>query len=144
VTSIPSCCERLRLSGIAGICTTDGRPVSPASVQALLAALAQRGPQGSASWLDGNVGLGQLGLGTTPECVGEVQPVLSADGNLCLVADARLDNREELQTAFRARGLTLRDESDGELILHAFATWGEQAPAQLLGDFAFAIWNRRE
>src|SRR5205814_185839 len=33
--------------------------------------------------------------------------------------------------------------SDAELILHAYETWGIEAPAHLLGDFALAIWDPR-
>src|SRR5438552_3262366 len=43
---------------------------------------------------------------------------------------------------------TTRSELDGangaELILHAYAAWGEGCVCHLLGDFAFAIWDRRQ
>jgi asparagine synthase (glutamine-hydrolysing) len=47
--------------------------------------------------------------------------------------DGRLDNREELP------GTT-----DAERVLAAYRAWGDRAPERLLGDFAFAIWDRTE
>jgi asparagine synthase (glutamine-hydrolysing) len=37
----------------------------------------------------------------------------------------------------------LRTDTDVELIAHAYERWGLDCPAHLLGDFAFAIWDRR-
>ena len=33
--------------------------------------------------------------------------------------------------------------TDSRLILEAYLRWGEACPGHLLGDFAFAIWDRR-
>lgn len=33
---------------------------------------------------------------------------------------------------------------DSALILAAYEKWGERCPEQLLGDFAFALWDRRQ
>ena len=56
-----------------------------------------------------------------------------------ITANARLDARDELTAKLRLpRSLT-----DAELILHAYAAWGEECVKHLLGDFAFAIWDSR-
>ena len=59
------------------------------------------------------------------------------------VADARLDNRDELVSELRG---ILRSglPTDTALILAAFERWGEGLVDQLHGDFAFVIWNTRE
>src|SRR6185436_20512734 len=62
-------------------------------------------------------------------------------GTVRVVLDGRLDNRNELAGDLRAEGVGLRDESDVELLLRAYECWGEACAAQLLGDFAFAIWD---
>jgi len=68
----------------------------------------------------------------------------SVQGDVCIVADARLDNRNELTDAlsggFRGAEETL---DDTELILAAYLQWGERCPERLLGDFAFSIWDPR-
>lgn len=62
-----------------------------------------------------------------------------------LLADARIDNATELQrtlgvaSAASARGD--RALRDADLILAAYARWGERCPEHLVGDFAFALWD---
>ena len=91
------------VSGIAGICCSDGRPVSRTAVREMLRCLAYRGPDGQEVWIQGPVGLGHCQLRTTPESLLERQPLLSEDGLLCLTADARVDNRDELARALARR-----------------------------------------
>jgi len=64
-----------------------------------------------------------------------------SQNGLTIAADVRLDNRSDLWAALQidpAQGQTL---SDPELLLHAYRRWGEECPAHLLGDFAFALWD---
>ena len=91
----------------------------------------------------GPVGLGHCLLATTPESVGEQQPIGDEESGCWLVADARLDNRDDLVAALEQARLPLRWGTDAELILRAYQLWGEAAPEKLLGDFAFALWDER-
>jgi asparagine synthase (glutamine-hydrolysing) len=72
------------------------------------------------------------------------QPVADADGRFLLVADLRLDNRDELLADLGrspAEGLKL---ADAEILLHAWRRWEEGALDRLLGDYAFALWDERD
>lgn len=101
--------------------------------------LMHRGPDGSGVWHSGSTGLGQRLLCTTPESLAEHWPIVHAGGDLVLVADARIDNRDELIPALEIpRRETI---TDGDLILAAYRKWGRRAPEKLIGDFAFAIWD---
>jgi asparagine synthase (glutamine-hydrolysing) len=128
------------VSGIAGIYLPDGSPV-PWDLESMLRSLAHRGPDRAGTWIDGPVGLAHAMLWNSPESLQEHQPLCCADAGLCLTADARLDNREDLSARLQSKGITLRSDTDAELILRAYEAWGEDCPAQLLGDFAFAIWD---
>src|SRR5580704_5178731 len=131
------------MSGIAGIWELDGRPVDPASLEKMMQVIRYRGPDGSGSWTAGSITLGHQQLCTTPESLSERQPLLSQDGTLCLTADARVDNRMEVRTDLEAHGISLRTDTDAELILSAYEIWGENCPVHILGDFAFALWDGR-
>lgn len=101
--------------------------------------LHHRGPDGGGSWHAGPVGLGQTVLYTTPESFQEAGPLVSANGDYVLVADARIDNREEL-----IRSLDMHQAGpipDSALILAAYQRWGRGAPEKLIGDFSFAVWD---
>jgi asparagine synthase (glutamine-hydrolysing) len=128
------------MSGIAGILQLDGQPASPQALCGMSAALAHRGPDASGAVTDGVVGLAHRLLWSTPESTRETQPLVHRTGNWILVADARLDNRDDLCPAL---GLSRGAEvSDGELILRAYEKWGARCPEHLLGDFAFVVWDR--
>ena len=131
------------VSGIAGILHLDGSPINARILQRMTDAIARRGPDGAGTWLNGSVGLGHRMLCTTPEALRERQPLRDESGQVCLVLDGRVDNREDLGKALEAKGITLRDRTDAELVLKAYLQWGEDAPVRILGDFAFAIWDGR-
>ena len=56
------------------------------------------------------------------------------------MADARIDNREELIRALAGEGLP-PNPTDADLILAAYRRWREACPERLLGDFVFAVWD---
>jgi asparagine synthase (glutamine-hydrolysing) len=131
------------LSGIVGIYYLDSRPVDPQDLDRMVASLAHRGPDGAGTWRGGCVGFGHRMLWTTPESLQEKLPRTDRTGDLVLTADARIDNRDELIAALGLANRVPGEISDSELILAAYERWGEASPAQLLGDFAFAIWDKR-
>lgn len=127
------------MSAIFGIYSKNGRPVSNASLELMGETLAHRGTDGAGIWSGGRAGLGHRMLWTTPESIGERLPLANQSGDLCVTADARLDNRPELISALKLPA----GVPDGEIILAAYEAWGEKCPERLLGDFAFAIWDGR-
>jgi asparagine synthase (glutamine-hydrolysing) len=131
------------MSGIAGIYNSNGAPIERDLLKKMAESLAHRGPDGSSFWAAGNVGLAHLMLHTTPESIHERQPLCDESGSLWLVLDGRVDDREGLRSALQSHGATLRDDTDAELVLKAYEVWGEQCPAHIVGDFAFAIWDSR-
>jgi len=131
------------VSGIFGIFRFDGDRVAERDVERLGEAMAYRGPDGRETATAGPIGLGRCLMRVTPEDAFDVQPLTDMAGDLILVADCRLDNRDELATAFELPAPQLDRTSDSELILMAYKRWGEDCPRHLLGDFAFAVWNGR-
>jgi len=128
------------VSGIVGIVNWGGRLVDPRILWRLTETLRGAGPDGQYVWLGESVGFGHAALRTSREAAA-AQP-LSLDGQTWITADARLDDRAELVRKLTAHGLDgLRDASDTALILHAYRAWGESCVNNLLGDFAFAIWD---
>lgn len=129
------------MSGIVGMFRTDGGPVDAGLVRALTRFLAFRGPDGREVWHRDSVALGHAMLKTTEEAALERQPA-GIDGRFWIVADARLDARGELIDALAQTGRNpRRNAPDCELILHAYAAWGEECLQRLRGDFAFGIWD---
>lgn len=131
------------MAGIAGIFCADGRPAEIAELQRMAAAVADRGPDGVSFWHSGPVAFAHLQFCTTPEALDERQPLMSPDGEACLVWNGRLDNREELIAALAAKGERLADKTDPGLVLSAYLLWGTDCVLRLVGDFALALWDAR-
>jgi len=132
------------MSGIVGIVNLDGAPVDPGLLRGMVDFLAFRGPDAQEMWVDNHVGLGHTMLRTTFESEHERQP-FSLDGQVWITADARVDGRGDLIRLLTSQGITnLAGATDVELILRAYHVWGERCLEHLLGDFAFAIWDRGE
>ncbi len=131
------------MSGIVAVFHLDGRPADRAMVDAMLEAARWRGPDGLNSWADGPVALGHAMLRTTPEARHERQPLVDEQAGLAVTMDGRVDNREELKHLLERAGLRLAVGSDAEIVLRAYQCWGADAPAKILGDFAFAVWDGR-
>ena len=119
----------------------DNAPVDQALLGDLARFLKYRGPDGCEVWSQGCAGLGHAMLRTTREAGKDRQPA-SLDGNIWIVADARIDCRAELETKLAEAGCKFRRGAhDSELILHAYTAWRENCVNNLRGDFAFAIWD---
>jgi asparagine synthase (glutamine-hydrolysing) len=104
--------------------------------------LAFRGPDRQRVQVMNHVGFGHTLLETTDESKKEEQP-FTLDGRRWIVADARVDARQDLIARLRTRTNeeVAADATDVELILRAYCVWGEECVTHLLGDFTFAVWD---
>ncbi len=130
------------MSGIAGVFFRDARPARAEAVEAMLAAMKYRGPDGAGVWTEGNVALGCLMLRNTPESRHEKLTKVDRTSRFVLTADARIDNRIELMSRL---GIDTHDgcvTDDADLLFKAREKWGDGAPAELQGDFAYCIRDR--
>jgi asparagine synthase (glutamine-hydrolysing) len=127
------------VSGIAGVYRRDGGALDQAALSAMLARIAHRGPDASRIWLQRSVGLGHCLLTTTPQSQRETLPYHDQNVDRTITADAVLYNREELLDKLELDG----DAADSEIILSAYDRWSEGCCAEIVGDFAFVIWDAR-
>lgn len=130
------------MSGIIGLYYPDGRPINRPIFEEMVDVLAHRGPDGRGVWFGEGIALGHQMLHTTDESLREIIPLSNQQSTYYLTGDIRIDNRKELINMFGAWAAHL---TDAELVMKAYEKWGEQCPKQLIGAYAFAIWdlNRR-
>jgi asparagine synthase (glutamine-hydrolysing) len=129
------------VSAILGIYSVNGRPVDLADLTRMLTCLRHRGPDGSSVWVAGEVGLSHQLLSTAQKPLTGCTIVASRDRKQVIVADARIDNRDELNEALGAGSCRSGTTGDAELILRSYFKWGQECTDKLLGDFSFAIWD---
>ncbi|MBL6278107.1 asparagine synthetase B [Micromonospora fiedleri] len=71
-----------------------------------------------------------------------VQPWVSADERWLLCYNGEVFNHHQLRAQLTGLGHRFRSASDTEVVLAAFAQWGEQMVTRLRGEYAFAIVER--
>ena len=65
----------------------------------------------------------------------------SADGQLTVTFNGEIFNYIELRQELTALGRTFTTDSDTEVLLQAYAQWGENCVTRFNGQWAFAIWD---
>src|ERR1051326_265197 len=110
----------------------------------MLAAQSVYGRDGESRWDASTVSLGCRLWRLLPEDSSGIQPLRGAASGFVLVADLRLDNREELASELHLAPVEAATMSDAALLLAAFERWDDECCARLVGDFAFALWDERE
>ncbi|WFE99617.1 N-acetylglutaminylglutamine amidotransferase [Micromonospora sp. WMMD964] len=130
------------MCGISGEARFDGRSPDAAAVTRMTEAMRSRGPDAEGLFADGWVTLGHRRLTIIDLSDAGGQPMVRDDLGLALVFNGCVYNypqlREELQNAGYAFGST----SDTEVILVAYAHWGERFVDHLVGMFAIGLVDR--
>lgn len=132
------------MTALGGIWNFTGRTAAGASLERMLAAQRIYGPHGDARWDGGNVAIGRSIFKTLPEDVYDQGPIAGGGGRYHLVADVRLDNRDELAAALRIEVAEARILPDAMIVMRAWERWGLDSFAHLYGDYAFAMWDQAE
>jgi asparagine synthase (glutamine-hydrolysing) len=128
--------------GIAGLAALDGGRVDARGLDAMVDALAHRGPDGRGIRVDGPVALGNRRLAIIDLEHGE-QPIAGEDGTVLAVQNGEIYNHEALRAELRARGHRFATRCDTEVIVHGYEEHGEAFLERLRGMFALAVWDAR-
>lgn len=131
------------MCGIAGELRFDEARPDPAVIERMIDRLARRGPDGAGTWRDGPVAFGHRRLAIIDLSERSKQPMTAAELGLTLVFNGTIYNYPELRSALQGLGHHFFSDGDTEVILRAYAEWGESSVERLHGAFAFAIWNSR-
>ncbi len=130
------------MSGVVAMVNLDGAPLDRRLLDRMTDYLAFRGPDARRVHVTRDAGLGHTLLSVTDESAHERQP-FTLDGRTWIVADARVDARDDLlaRLADREPDTCAANAPDVELIARAYGVWKEECVTHLLGDFAFAVWD---
>lgn len=126
-----------------GAIVAPGRPgpVVRERVVGLLRGVRARSFEGVGLWEGPGVSMVQGACVADPGRRTSRAPTRSADETVCIVADVRLDNRDQLLNRLSLHPRTRL--TDAEIIVAAYGRWGDEVATHLLGDFAFALWDAR-
>jgi len=96
---------------------------------------------------EGQIVLGQAGLGMRRLSIIDLktghQPLANEDESLWIVFNGEIYNFRELRGELVKLGHRFRTNSDTEVIVHGYESWGEDVCGRLNGIFAFALWDSK-
>lgn len=105
--------------------------------------LVHRGPDSAGLFVEDEVALGFRRLAIVdPE--GGDQPLYNEDEALVLTCAGEIYNAPELRSGLERKGHSFRTFSDAEVLLHLYEEVGTDLVHELNGQFAFALYDRRE
>lgn len=131
------------MCGIVGIVAAPGQP-APQEVtgRAMNEAVRHRGPDDEGFYQDDRALLGMRRLAVI-DVAGGHQPVHAEGGRIQAVFNGEIYNYRELRAELQARGRTFQSQSDSEVVVQAYAEYGDACFSRLHGMFAIAIWDTR-
>lgn len=102
-----------------------------------------RGPDDEGIVSCGDATLGMRRLAIFDPANGH-QPMVTPDGRFTLIFNGAIYNFQALRQELAGAGHSFRTQCDTEVLLAAYAQWGERCLPRLQGMFAFAVWDARE
>ena len=129
------------MCGIAGIVDFKNPPDEKA-LSAMERALTHRGPDDGRVWHDRACGLVHRRLRIIDLSAAAAQPMTNESDGLWVVFNGEIYNFQHLRKELLSLGHQFRSQSDTEVLLHGYESWGTNLFRRLRGMFALALWDR--
>jgi asparagine synthase (glutamine-hydrolysing) len=128
------------MCGFAGEYATRRSPDRDA-VERMAATMGDRGPDGAGAWSRGRVALAHRRLKVIDLSPAGDQPIVDAQLGLTIVFNGCVYNYRELRRELEREGHRFASTSDSEVIMKAYARWGQRCVERFAGMFAFALYE---
>lgn len=102
--------------------------------------LTHRGPDDAGVFVTDHVAMAMRRLSIVDIAHGQ-QPLSSEDGRFTIVFNGEIYNHQALKKILATHGVMCKTNSDTEVLLKAYITWGKDCLNELNGMFAFSIWD---
>ena len=132
------------MCGIAGVLNFDRQNnVDQELVHKLKDSIHHRGPDANGVFIEKNVGLAHTRLSIIDLNSGD-QPMYSYDNQCVLVFNGEIYNYLELKDELVKLGHQFLTASDTEVILNSYLQWGTDCLNKFNGEWAIALWDKRD
>src|SRR6516164_1529838 len=131
------------MCGITGWLLNSPPSGAVAELHHMLRSIDHRGPDDKGTHFEHETGvaLGHNRLSIIDLSSGGHQPMVNTANGDVLIFNGEIYNFQELRRVLEAKGFKFRTKSDTEVLLFAFAAWGQDCVSFIRGMFAFAVWQ---
>ncbi|MCJ7447993.1 MAG: asparagine synthase (glutamine-hydrolyzing) [Bacteroidales bacterium] len=131
------------MCGVAGIVDYQSKSNSKSVIESMLRVISYRGPDESGIYHSRHATLGNVRLSIVDLTTGQ-QPLSDPSGRYWIVHNGEIFNHKELRNELEKRGNHFRTHTDTEVIVQLYSLYGKECLKLLNGQFAFAIWDKKE
>ncbi|MDD5072404.1 MAG: asparagine synthase (glutamine-hydrolyzing) [Candidatus Omnitrophica bacterium] len=135
------------MCGVCGIVDHIGSGIAgEKTIKDMCRELRHRGPDDGGIYLNNgipSVALGHRRLSIIDLSQAGHQPMSNEDGSVQLVFNGEIYNYKDLKDELKMRGHIFKSDSDTEVMVHLYETYGEECVRHLRGMFAFAVWDEK-
>ncbi len=129
------------MCGIVGLFETRGQNTIDRDLLARMNdSIIHRGPDEDGLYTAPGIGFGHRRLAIIDLAEGQ-QPLFNEDRSVVVIYNGEIYNFKELTEELKAAGYHFKTHSDTEVIVHAWAEWGESCVERFRGMFVFALWD---
>jgi len=135
------------MCGICGYIFTDPNRFQERFIHKMNETLSHRGNDGNGTFIQCEAGfaLGHTRLKILDLSERGKQPMCDNDETIIITYNGEIYNFKEEREELEKRGYRFRSQTDTEVVLYAYKEYGkEKFIHRLNGDFAFAIWDKKE
>lgn len=130
------------MCGIAGIVDTSSTEEKQHLLRRMLGLIRHRGPDAFGIYADSRVGLSSARLRIL-DLAGGDQPIHNEDRSIWIVYNGEVFNYVELREDLERKGHRFYTKSDTEVLVHLYEELGTDLFSHLNGQFAIALWDKR-
>lgn len=130
------------MCGLCGEIRFDQQPPSTEVVRRMTDVMVPRGPDAAGVFQMNHIAVGHRRLKIIDLSEHAQQPMIDNALGLGIVYNGAVYNYPQLREELQAAGYQFFSHGDTEVILKAYAHWGEDCVQHLQGMFAFVIWER--
>lgn len=128
------------MCGVTGIFACENmQHVLRERISKMVAAFAHRGPDAWGTYAANGIALGHARLSIVDLVAGD-QPIETSSSVISF--NGEVYNHIELRNELIRLGVRFRTQSDTEVVLRAYETWGVDAFPRFNGQFAFLLWDK--
>jgi len=131
------------MCGIAGIIDYRGIINTVKDVSSMLRTISYRGPDESGIYHSGSASMGNVRLSIIDLSTGQ-QPLTDSSGRYWIVFNGEIFNYRELREDLEKKNIRFKTNSDTEVLVQLYSLYGKSCLSRLNGQFAVAVWDRKE
>lgn len=129
--------------GMCGFCGFTGSLLeSEAVLDRMMNKIIHRGPDSEGKHIDGKIAMGFRRLSIIDLGFG-AQPMYNETEEIVITFNGEIYNYQSLREELIEKGHIFRNNSDTEVLIHAYEEYGEKMLSKLRGMFAFVIWDSK-